>query len=75
MAEIRTIEKVSLTETLLSFEVGDSLNLTYSDFGITKQSLRTLICKGKRIGRIPKTWRFQVTQFENPLRFFVLRTK
>ncbi|HCE47157.1 MAG TPA: hypothetical protein DEQ84_00445 [Prevotellaceae bacterium] len=76
MAEIKRVSKVSLTETLLSFEVGDSLNLMRTDFGVSNtQSLRTLINMDKRIGKIPKEWKFQITPFDNPTRLFVLRTK
>lgn len=76
MAEIRTTTRVSLADTLLSFKVGDSLNLTYADFGIAnKQSLQSLICTNKRLGRIPQEWKFQIASFDNPMRLFVVRIK
>lgn len=76
MAEIKTVSKVSLLETLLTFEKGECLNLKWDDFGVSSpQSLRTIINIHKRNGTIPKEWRFQITGFDDPKRLFVLRTQ
>ncbi len=76
MAELRTSKKISLLETLLSFEVGESLSFTFNEVGVNSvSSIRTMISRYRNDGRLKQGIRFSVYEFNDPKRILLLRTR
>lgn len=75
MAEIRKKTKISLLETLKSFECGEYLTIPQESLDLQKQSVRVKISQYKAEGLLPKEASFSINEFDNPRRFIILRKK
>ncbi len=75
MAEIKTSSRISLLDTLKSFERGECLTIPQESLDLQKQSVRVKISQWKAGGLLPKEMSFSINEFDNPRRFIILRKK